>query len=285
MRRSEATTQFVSVGPMRIRVRLQGHGDPLLLIMGIGGHLDMWRPLAERLPGRQLIAFDFPGTGESSGSCLPPMMMLNALIVRALLRRMNLARVDVLGYSWGGMLAQQLAVQHPGLVGRLILVCTGPGLIGFPADPRITRHLLTPARYDSPRYFAAIAPRIYGGRFRADPHLVDDEIMRRIDHPPSKVGYAAQVMSAVTFASLPMLPLVRAPTLILAGDDDPLVHPCNQHLMHSLLRRSRLELVPGGGHLLLIDSAQSAANIIESFLAETQPSSPPREVAPCPLNA
>lgn len=62
----------------------------------------MWEPVAKHLPGRELVMFDFPGTGESTISWLPATMAHNAFILRQLLRRLDLQRVDVLGYSWAG---------------------------------------------------------------------------------------------------------------------------------------------------------------------------------------
>jgi pimeloyl-ACP methyl ester carboxylesterase len=154
------------VGPARVRVRVTGSpgsGTPLLLIMGIGGHLDMWEPLSEKLEGRLVVSFDFPGTGESSLAFLPPTMMHNALFVRLLLRRLALPRVDVLGYSWGGLLAQQLAAQHPSVLGKLVLACTGPGVTCVPAGPRVAWRLLTPRRYYSPEYLSLDPPMILLG--------------------------------------------------------------------------------------------------------------------------
>lgn len=75
---TDTATFFVNVGPTRIRVRTAGVGPPLVLVMGIGGNLDMWQPLAGALDGRQVIMFDFPGTGGSSLSWLPPTMGFNA---------------------------------------------------------------------------------------------------------------------------------------------------------------------------------------------------------------
>jgi poly(3-hydroxyoctanoate) depolymerase len=71
-------TQYVAVSGSRVRVRIEGAGSPLLLIMGIGGNLDMWQPLLERLPGRQLVMFDFPGTGASTQPWIPPTMAHSA---------------------------------------------------------------------------------------------------------------------------------------------------------------------------------------------------------------
>lgn len=71
-------TSYARIGPTRVRVRTQGQGEPLLLVMGIGGSPDMWEPVAKHLPGRELVMFDFPGTGESTISWLPPTMAHNA---------------------------------------------------------------------------------------------------------------------------------------------------------------------------------------------------------------
>jgi poly(3-hydroxyoctanoate) depolymerase len=94
------STRYVTFGSARVRVRMEGMGAPLLLLMGLGGHLDMWQPLAEKLHGRQLVMFDFPGTGESTLPWFLPTMANAALFVRSLMRRLGLRRADVPGYSW-----------------------------------------------------------------------------------------------------------------------------------------------------------------------------------------
>ena len=194
-------TSFVMVGPTRVRVRTVGTGPPLLMIMGIGGNLDMWSPLAARLSGRQLIMFDFPGTGGSGMSCLPPTMGANALFTRWLLARLGHDRVDVLGYSWGGILAQHLAVQHPKTVRRLVLAATTFGLGGVPPGPLVAARMLTPRRYYSREYFTKVAPQIYGGRFREQDSLVNDEANRRIGRPPGIAGYTAQLLAIMGYST------------------------------------------------------------------------------------
>lgn len=257
------------VGPTRVRVRTSGSGQPLLMIMGIGGNLDMWAPLARRLTGRQLIMFDFPGTGGSGMSCLPPTMGANALFLRWLLGRLDLPRIDVLGYSWGGVLAQQLAIQHPHSVRRLVLAGTTFGLGAVPPNLKVAARMLTPRRYYSREYFAKVAPELYGGRFRHDAGLVNDEANRRIGRPPAVAGYAAQLMAVMSYSSLPGLPFVSAPTLILAGDDDPIVAAANHKVMARLIRHSTLRIIPGAGHLLLLDSPEIVAPIIVDHLSRS----------------
>jgi len=262
-----SVTLFVKLGPTRVRVRITGAGDPLLLIMGIGGNVEMWTPLADRLANRQLIMFDFPGTGSSGMSWLPPAMGANALLTRSLLRKLGYDRVDVLGYSWGGVLAQQLAIQHRGTVRKLVLAATSVGLGGIPASPKVTARMLTPRRYYSRSYFVKIAPETYGGRFRHDEALANDEANRRIGRPPGMAGYVAQLLAMAGYSTLPGLPFIAAPTLVLAGADDPVVPLRNQYLMAKLIRHSQLEIVAAAGHLLLLDSPEIAAPLIDRFLS------------------
>jgi pimeloyl-ACP methyl ester carboxylesterase len=267
LRTYRADTTFVRVGPTRVRVRTAGSGPPLLMIMGIGGNLHMWEPLAAQLTKRELIMFDFPGTGGSGPSFLPPTMAANALFTNLLLRKLDYGRIDVLGYSWGGVLAQQLAIQHPRSVRRLVLASTTVGLGGVPPGPMVSARMMTPRRYYSRSYFTKIAPALYGGRYRTDPKLVNEEVNRRVGRPPSMWGYASQLTAIMTYSSLPGLPLIVAPTLILAGDDDPIVATFNPKLLSKFLRYSTLQVIPGAGHLVMVDSAEIVAPMIESFLA------------------
>ncbi len=267
----DAGTTTVHVGPTRVRVRIVGTGGhaapPLLFLMGIGGNLDMWRPLVEWLPDRQLVMFDFPGTGGSSLSWLPPTMGYNAVFVKLLLLRLGLGRVDVLGYSWGGLLAQHLAIQHPRSVRRLVLAATTVGFGGIPPSPDVAARLLTPRRYYSRSYFRSVAPTIYGGRFRTDAAMLEDHAGRRLGRPPSPLGYAAQLAALTGYSTLPGLPFVHARTLVLAGDDDPIVSTLNPRLLAKALRRSTLKIIPKAGHLLLVDSPEVVGPEIEQFLA------------------
>lgn len=79
-----------------------------MLVNGIGGNIEIWEPLALRLPGRQLIMIDMPGTGGSPARRLPLRMSGYAMLVVAVLDQLGIERTDVLGYFWGGALAQQL---------------------------------------------------------------------------------------------------------------------------------------------------------------------------------
>jgi pimeloyl-ACP methyl ester carboxylesterase len=87
-----------------------------------------------------------------------------------------------------------------------------------------------------------------------------------MDRPPSWLGYGFQLIAAATFSTYPIAPLIRQPSLILAGDDDPLVPPVNQRILHGLLRNSDLVMIESAGHLLLLESPETAADVVRAFL-------------------
>src|SRR3954469_10345167 len=128
---------YVDVGCHRLRVHVSGTGSPLLLVMGLGGNLEMWQPLRDALPDLQLISFDTPGTGGSSTPSLPMSIPQHAALAARLLATLGYETVDVLGVSWGGVVAQQLAIAHRQRVRRLVLACTMAGATGWPARPSV----------------------------------------------------------------------------------------------------------------------------------------------------
>jgi poly(3-hydroxyalkanoate) depolymerase len=247
-----------------------GEGPPLLLLMGIGGNLEMWGPLAGQLTGRRLIAFDAPGTGGSTIGTLRRMSGL-ADLTSALLDRLELDQVDVLGYSFGGALAQEFAHRHPRRVRRLILGATMCGIGGVPARPDVLLHMSHPLRFHSERYLRWVSPRLYGGRARASTTSAR-HVQARLAHPPGAVGYLSQLVALSGWSSLPWLHRLPMPTLILAGDDDPIIPLANARILRWRISGSQLHVVHGGGHLFLLDQHEDVIDVIKGFLDEALPS-------------
>jgi poly(3-hydroxyoctanoate) depolymerase len=261
----EAAT-FVNARGLRMRVARQGSGRPLLLITGIGANLDMWEPLARLMTDRELLAFDPPGTGLSQRPRLPMRMGELARVVAAVMDEMELEQADVLGYSFGGALAQELARRAPERVRRLVLCATGPGLGGVPPKPMAALMLATPARYYHPRLLELTLPYIAGGRTRRDPSALAAHAGERLAKPPGPLGYAYQLYAAAGWTSLPWLHRLAQPTLIVAGDDDPAVPLGNARVLAARLPDARVHVVRGGGHLFLLDEPGSAIPEITGFL-------------------
>ncbi|MBJ7530382.1 MAG: alpha/beta fold hydrolase, partial [Nocardioides sp.] len=148
--------------PVRVSVRpgtgaLTGE-PPLLLCNGIGASLEALQPLVDSLdPRRGVVRFDVPGVGGSPAPPVPYTMAGIASWLTALMDRLGHRRFDVLGLSWGGGLAQQLAFQSPRRVRHVVLVATGTGSLMVPAHPRVLSRMLTPKRHRDADYAASIA--------------------------------------------------------------------------------------------------------------------------------
>ena len=120
-----------------LRIAEAGSGQPLLLVNGIGAGFQTWWPFARRLSqSRRLIMFDAPGIGGSRQYGQPLRMPGLAQLLAELCDALGQTQVDVLGYSWGGALAQQFAHDAPQRVRRLVLASTSPGLGGAAALTR-----------------------------------------------------------------------------------------------------------------------------------------------------
>jgi poly(3-hydroxyalkanoate) depolymerase len=266
----EPAPQMVTVRgrPLRVWRRPGEPGrPPLLLCHGIGVDLDHFSPFVAALDRAiGVIAFDVPGIGRSPLPPRPYRFSGLARLAADLVRQLGHDRFDVLGVSWGGGLAQQIALQNPQRCRRVVLASTATGALMIPARPSVLLTMATPRRHRDPAYLRAVAPRIYGGHVRTRPELVDQLTAHR-GAPVSRRGYLYQLLGGLGWTSLPLLPALRQPTLVLAGDDDPVIPLANAYLMARLLPRARLH-VYHDGHLGLITSAPDLAPVVARFLRE-----------------
>jgi pimeloyl-ACP methyl ester carboxylesterase len=159
-----------------------------------------------------------------------------------------------------------LAHRHPEVVHRLILTATMPGVTSVPGRPAALAILMSPARYYSPAYLKRIAPTLYGGAIRDDPALLDEHAKQRAGRPPTGRGYLYQLSAIQRWSSLPWLHRLRQRTLVLAGDDDPIVRLVNGRLLANRIPDARLHVVEGGGHLFLFTRSEEMAAVVRDFL-------------------
>jgi poly(3-hydroxyalkanoate) depolymerase len=265
--------QLVSAGGRSLRVSVREGTDdatpPLLLLNGIGASLEVLQPFVDALhPRRTVIRFDVPGVGGSPRPVVPYVLATFSPVVARLLDELGHADpVDVLGFSWGGGLAQHFAVQHRRRVRRLVLAATGTGSLMVPAHPRVLARMLTPRRHRDPEYARSIAGDIYGGTMRSHPERAARALHAQTQLGPKR-GYYYQLAAAAGWSSLPFLRLIRTPTLIVAGDDDPIIPAINAHVMARCIPDAELHLYRGG-HLALVTEAPALAPVVERFLDAT----------------
>ena len=261
--------RVLAVGNRTIRVSVRegtAGWTPLLLCNGIGASLELFQPFVDALdPRRPVIRFDMPGIGGSPAPVIPYHLSTLPSLLAGLLDQLGYEQADVLGISWGGGLAQQFALKRPDRVRRLVLVATAPGALMVPGNPRVLLRMLTPRRHRDPGYAAHVAGELYGGSAREDPIVARDLLHATTTRLGPTRGYYYQLISMLGWTSLPWLPKLRPPTLILAGDDDPIIPVVNARIMRWLIPRSRLHIYQGGHLELAVDSERLAA-AVETFL-------------------
>jgi poly(3-hydroxyalkanoate) depolymerase len=240
---------------------------PLLLINGIGASLELLDPFVDALdPGIDVIRFDVPGVGGSPLPDRPYRFTGLSRMIGELLTELGYRQADVLGISWGGGVAQQFAFSQRDRCRRLVLVSTGTGALMVPARPSVLAHMVTPRRYTDRGYLEQVAGDLYGGSARTDPTAVV-AAMNAHNRVGSPRGYLYQLGAGAGWTSIPFLPFLRQRTLIVSGDDDPIIPLANAKLMHRLIPNSQLHVFHGG-HLGLVTEAKIVAPVVSEFLTE-----------------
>lgn len=267
VRQGKHETFVVTIGSHSVRVSDEGAGQPLLMLNGLGASLEVLAPLRNTLADFRTIAFDPPGVGGSSELAWPLRLPAHADVAMALLDQLGVEQVDLFGVSWGGALAQEIAYRYPDRVRSLILCSTTPGP-ALLATIDVYLAFFDTRRRTSAHYVEHVAPTLFGGRVREEARaLLDNGIFRHLARKDSR-SYLYQMAAAAGWSSLRYLCRLRQRTLIVTGDDDPLVRPYNSRLLAALIPNSRLEIVAGDGHFLIVTSAAELAALVRDFVAE-----------------
>ena len=262
--------QTLRLNGHRVRVQVRGEGPPLLLLSGVAAPLELWQPLLSELPGLRTIAFDTPGSGDSAAPNFPLSVGGHARLALRLLDALGYQHASVLGLSFGGMVAQELAYRAGRRIDRVVLASTSVGWGGVPGSPAALLALTTPQRYYARALFPSLQPGDADGEERRDGRLFPARAGDR--HRASDPrGHLYQFWAATTWSSLLWLARVPQPTLVLTGDADDLVPAVNAQILANLLPAARLHVVPGGGHLALLQHTQELGPLLTSFLLDSPP--------------
>lgn len=264
-----ANDEFVDIEGLQLRYRVAGDGPPLLLIQGIGASLELWQPLLDNLPGFTTIGFDHPGVGSSGTPARPVGMRDFARVAAKLLAHLEYERADVLGFSFGGMVAQELARRHPESVRRLVLVSTSCGWGSVPwgsargAPAAMSAVVSHRCPSSAVRLVAAVLCSRAASRTFA--HVRSQATLRPI--PPALRGYYAQLFAASSWSSISWARKLDFPALVLCGSDDLITPIVHSRALSRQLPNAELIEVANGGHLLLVESPGAVAPHVLEFLA------------------
>ena len=253
-----APPSSATVGDIRIAYEVKGTGVPLVMIMGLGGNLDWWDPrLIQGLSGTfKTIRFDNRGTGRTDTSDQEYTLHLLADDTAGLMEALGIPKAHVLGISMGGMIAQELALNHPEKVDRLVLCSTNCG--GSKSIPpaqealAILAHIATASSAEDVARMTV--PLCFTQAFM-------DENKEEIEHwtqqilkaPTSRETYFRQVGAIAAFNAYDRLPGIKVPTLVLHGKRDILVPPENGSILAEVIPNARLVYLEHSAHGLSED--------------------------------
>ena len=267
-----APTRTVRAGKVTIGYRSIGSGRPVVLIMGLGAAIDAWVPsfvdgLAAQ--GRRVIVFDNEGVGRTTTR--PGTLTIRRMgdDTAALIRALHLGRPDVMGWSMGGMIAQSLAVRHPGSLSRLVLMATAPGDGGLVA-PRPDS--LAPLTADPPNVLALL-DQLFPPSFTAAKNRYIGQLNRRknlVTLAP-RATIDAQIAASGDWLAAKdpdgaKVDRLKLPVLVGSGRLDHLLPVGNQRHLARVIPRAKLVEYPDAAHGFLFQHEKKFLRRVDAFL-------------------
>lgn len=252
---------------MKLYVEEHGDGQPLLLLTGLGYAIWSWqRQLPDWSQRFRCIAVENRGTGRSPK---PPGPYSIEQMADDAAEMLGGRRAHVAGFSMGGYIAQTLAVRHPQLVERLVLVCTATGGPEVRKTPEETAAAwLANANRPPPEFARATMPLSFRPGW-ADENADELEALLadRLEFPTPPECWRAQYDACVEWgARVTPVEEIRAPTLVVHGDADRIVRYENGVELARRIPRARFETFAGAGHLLFIEEPERFNRLVEEFL-------------------
>ncbi|MBI5552725.1 MAG: alpha/beta fold hydrolase [Desulfobacterales bacterium] len=246
-----------------------GQGFPLVLIRGLGSNADHWyAQLPEFSKHFRVIVFDNRGIGRSGdpGGDFTIRDMADDTV--GLLDALAIPQTHVMGVSMGGMIAQQLALDHPQRVKGLVLVvshCGGPHQVRPSTEiARLVGEMVTVGSPES--------------RIMALPAFFDAETLKTnlacaqtyatvsMKYPADAKILSRQFKAIQDFDVYDRLPAIQAPTLVVASTGDVLIPPGNSEILAARIPNARMVAIPGGGHQILVEQPEACNRAVVDFL-------------------
>lgn len=258
---------------INLHYEIQGSGEPLVLIAGIGYDAWMWHKMAPGLAEHfQVITFDNRGAGLSDKPTGAYTAQLLAADTAGLMDALGLPKAHIMGHSMGGFIAQALVLDHPERVDRLILSATnfgGPHHI--PITPQAIQVLTDLSGDPIDRLRRGILISCAPGFPQAHPQLLEEWVAYRVSHPLDVAGYQSQLSIGLSLIPEPAsfekrLAEVRAPTLILFGEYDRVVPPENAHLLAQQIPHAEVVILKNAGHFFPFETPEQANQAVTGFL-------------------
>jgi pimeloyl-ACP methyl ester carboxylesterase len=261
----------VPVAGSELYVERRGDGEPLLLIQGLGANSAHWgEPFLRELERDfELVLYDHRGIGRSGpcdGDITTAELAADAL---ALLDALQIERAHVLGFSLGGMVAQELALTAPQRVATLVLIATtAGGTQSKPTSGDVVQALTAAVLSgDRERVLRTGFGLVVSGPYAASAEHYATFAAAAREHPASIQILMEQQAAVVAHDTYGRLRGLAPPTLVVHGTEDQILSPINGDLVASLIPGARLEQLAGAGHIVYWEQPERTAQLVRQHAA------------------
>jgi len=256
------------VNGIQIYYESLGDGAPLLLIEGIPGTVPDWYPFASQLARDfKVVMFDNRGSGGSDKPQEWYTTSLMASDAAALLDSVGIPRANVFGVSMGGMIAQELAINFPEKVERLVLGCTHCGGQGVIRPTPLVDEAFALETEDWAVRTRKLAPFAFSQRFGKDrPEALSEFIAKKSVDVQPYFAYRRQLGAVIRHDTRQRLSKITSPTLVITGTADVVIPFQNSRVLHEKIPNSEIAMIEGAGHLFFIEEPEQTLQILRSFL-------------------
>jgi pimeloyl-ACP methyl ester carboxylesterase len=263
----------VKVNYIQIYYELHGDGFPLVMTNGLGGHVDTWNPdhIRELSKRFKLVLFDNRGAGRTDLSDKEYSIRLFADDTAGLMDALGSPRAHVFGISMGGMIAQELVINYPKKVEKLVLCSTScGGAKAVQPSMDVVQLLMADRSGLSPEEIVRMdIPTILTEDFiKNNPEFVESHVQRTVKAPLSEEAFMRQVGALMSFDAYDRLSQIKAPTLILQGKQDILVPPENASIVAEAIPNAKLVHFENSAHILA-EEMEKVPQVLTNFLAES----------------
>jgi pimeloyl-ACP methyl ester carboxylesterase len=266
------TSGSAAVNGHELHFEVQGEGDPLVLVMGIGYDSSIWKlHQADALARHfRVVMFDNRDSGCSSRATGPYTIADMADDVAGLLDTLAIERAHLLGLSMGSMIGQEFALRHPDRLDRLVLCGSGAAPARSAFDPIGIWNWVKTQDATGEAFAAQQFVWLFSSRFLRDEMAVQQvmALLASNPHPVDADAYARQAQAYQRHDVLDRLPGIAAPTLVVTGEQDLLTPPWISAEVARAIPGARLEIIPGEGasHLVMLERPEEFNRLVTTFL-------------------
>lgn len=261
-------TKKIQVGDIDVAYKLFGNGSPILLINGFSAPLDFWDPtLIRKLASNHtVITFDNRGIGNTTSGSKQFSIKQFADDTSRLMEELKIKKADVIGWSMGGMIAQEVALSNPDKVGKLIIYASTCGTNQSVAPSPEVVDIFSNQSGNMMEMLQRFLPLLFPDHWRNSNPSFIEELPKSSEVSPIET-LKLQTEAIINWTgTCDRLGSITQPTMVLVGTDDILTVPANSILMAEKIPGSWLVQIKGGGHAMMMQYPDKFTNIVDTFL-------------------